>query len=83
MHHGLLRAQNYRNKAEELRAIAAGLKSPSATKLFLEMAADYIHMAEMLERMITEKEAPNADEREAPAKQFTDDRLARKDNSGC
>ena len=45
------RAEKYRNKAEELRAIAPSLRSLGARQLFLEMATDYIHMAEMLERL--------------------------------
>ena len=46
----LVRAEKYRNKSEELCTIAATLKSVAAQRMFLEMAADYINMAEMLER---------------------------------
>ena len=45
-----VRAEKYRNKAEELRTIAATLKSIAAQRMFLEMASDYIPMAEILER---------------------------------
>jgi len=44
-----IRAENYRNQAQELRSIAASFSSNAARAVFLEMAADYIHMAEMLE----------------------------------
>jgi len=45
------RATDYRNKAEELRAIAATMKNAASRETFLTMAIDYIHMAEVLERL--------------------------------
>jgi hypothetical protein len=46
-----LRAADYRNKAEELLIIAAGLSSDDARATFRRMADDYIRTAESLERM--------------------------------
>ena len=50
-HERLRRAVDYRNKAEELRVIAATLTNEHARAMFLSMAEDYIHMAEVLEHL--------------------------------
>ena len=44
------RIETYRNRAEELRAIADTLHDPQAKAMLLRIANDYIRMAEGLEK---------------------------------
>ena len=49
-----VRAAHYRNKAEEAQTVAAEMSSAEARATLLVIAADYIHMAETLERLVAE-----------------------------
>ena len=53
-HGHLRRATEYRSKAEELRKIAATMSGDDTQTMFLGMATDYVHMAEVLERLAGE-----------------------------
>jgi hypothetical protein len=44
------RASRYRNKAEEVLAIASAMKDALARKVLMGVADDYIALAEMVER---------------------------------
>jgi len=45
------RAENYRNKAEELRILAERMAGQEARAMMLGIAADYLQMAQTLERL--------------------------------
>lgn len=45
------RAERYRAKAEEVRAIAEAVKDVTTKELLLGVAADYLHMADLVERI--------------------------------
>ena len=45
------RAKRYRDKAEELQRLALQMSSNLSKQMFIEMATDYLHMAERLERI--------------------------------
>jgi REP element-mobilizing transposase RayT len=45
------RAEQYRQKAKELRVLAQRMSSNEVKKMFLDMVQDYLHMAETLDRM--------------------------------
>ena len=62
MENALARAARYRTKAHEARIIAETNKDLATKEMLVGVAADYLHMADALERM----EARNAPR--APAK---------------
>jgi hypothetical protein len=44
------RIELYRTKAEELRAVAESIKDPEIKKMLMGVAADYLSLADRLER---------------------------------
>ena len=57
MDHVVSRAQYYRAKAEELRLLIPKISSKEAKESFAIMAADYLVMADKLERLAAETAA--------------------------
>lgn len=51
MLHHARRAEIYRNKAKEMSRIAGRMHTPEAKRIFISIAADYLEMAQMMERM--------------------------------
>ena len=45
------RIENYKKRAEELRAISATLKTPGARETVLQIALEYDHMADALRKL--------------------------------
>jgi hypothetical protein len=45
-----IRAEQYRNKAEEVRLISESMKDKTSRRMLMTVAQDYLAMAEMLER---------------------------------
>lgn len=45
------RAERYRTKAEEVRVVADKMTDPEVQKTLIGVAADYLAMAKMLDRM--------------------------------
>jgi hypothetical protein len=43
------RAEHYRNKAEEVRMIAESMKSTETKLILMDVAADYLMLAEVLD----------------------------------
>ncbi len=46
------RAENYRNKAEEVRIIAESMRQPATRAVLLSVAQDYLNMAMMLDHLV-------------------------------
>ena len=44
-----IRAEQYRNKAEEVRLISESMKDKTSRRMLMTVAQDYLAMAEMLE----------------------------------
>jgi hypothetical protein len=55
-----IRAERYRNKAEEVRLISETMKDKTAKRMLMTVAQDYLAMADMLERA-TERGQPFPD----------------------
>jgi len=49
------RAFTYRQKAEELRVVAIGMKDPENRKMMLKMADDYDRLARIQDHMASDK----------------------------
>ena len=49
------RAYMYRQKAEELRVVAIGMKDPENRKMMLKMADDYDRLARIQDHMASDK----------------------------
>ena len=49
------RAEAYRTKAEECRTLAEEMHDSEARKMLMQVAADYLRMADTLDRMIADK----------------------------
>jgi hypothetical protein len=45
------RAESYRNKAEEIASAAENMRSAETRQMLLDIAADYLQMAQTLERL--------------------------------
>jgi hypothetical protein len=51
MHNYAHRAESYRHKAEEVRLMAEAMHSPEAKRLMMVISADYLHMADVMDRL--------------------------------
>ncbi|HLY05960.1 MAG TPA: hypothetical protein VKR31_09455 [Rhizomicrobium sp.] len=50
MNNRAVRAEHYRSKAEEVRVIGESLKDADAKRILMNVAGDYLMLAEMLQR---------------------------------
>jgi len=53
MHGGDTRAENYRDKAEEVRSVAESMNSPELRQILMTVVGDYLMLAELLEHSQT------------------------------
>ena len=60
MHDYVSRARRYREKAKECRAMADEMSTPDCKQILIDVAADYLQMAQTLERLAPKAPLPQS-----------------------